>query len=182
MKRADLTLCLLKKHLASKFVHLHPPRSSLLENLTPMSEFEGYQGGDGTAQGAQYQSIAGQPVAPADEAQVKANLVADGVNAAESKINAIVDKIGKNGVLLGICVASLIYTIAAGSACFILGVTYCIGVNAFAFAAGIISLVVSLLYIVLLRFTQVCRAVVVVVLRRAELEFESLWRGGATAG
>jgi hypothetical protein len=129
-----------------------------------MSEFEGYQGGDGASQGVQYQSIAGQPVAPVDEAQQKNNLVADGVNAAESKLNAVVDKIGKNGVILGIAVMSLIYTIAAGSICFYVGVITCFGVNAFAFAAGFISLVVSVLYVVLLRYTQVCRAVVVALL------------------
>ena len=78
---------------------------------------------------------------------------AGAVNAAESKINALVEKVGKFGIVVGIFVCSLIYTIAAGTACF--GFIACVGASGYAFAVGLLSAIVASVYVALMRFTQV---------------------------
>lgn len=57
---------------------------------------------------------------------------------------------------MGIFVASLVYMIAGGTVCFEAGTLTCVGISAYAFSAGLISMIVSIIYICLMRFTQVC--------------------------
>ena len=90
---------------------------------------------------------------------VEQNDAAKAVGAAESRVAALVKKAGKNGILLGIFVASLVYMIAGGTVCFEGGTLTCVGVSAYAFSAGLISMIVSAVYICLMRFTQVCAVV-----------------------
>lgn len=96
---------------------------------------------------------------PVEGEAEKVEGAAAAVAAAEGKINAIIEKVGKFGLLMGIFVVSLIYTIAAGCACYVPyagGVAYgCVGIYGYAFATGIISLLLSLAYIIILRYTQV---------------------------
>eukprot|EP00750_Incisomonas_marina_P031505 INCI8209.1.p1 GENE.INCI8209.1~~INCI8209.1.p1 ORF type:complete len:363 (+),score=52.49 INCI8209.1:265-1353(+) len=129
-----------------------------------MSEFEGYQeSGETSPSDVQYESMnaqptsdpeAGSPYATATAEPVEQNDAAKAVGAAESRVAALVKKAGKNGILLGIFVASLVYMIAGGTVCFEGGTLTCVGVSAYAFSAGLISMIVSAVYICLMRFTQ----------------------------
>eukprot|EP00591_Stephanopyxis_turris_P005226 CAMPEP_0195521958 /NCGR_PEP_ID=MMETSP0794_2-20130614/19766_1 /TAXON_ID=515487 /ORGANISM="Stephanopyxis turris, Strain CCMP 815" /LENGTH=382 /DNA_ID=CAMNT_0040651623 /DNA_START=44 /DNA_END=1192 /DNA_ORIENTATION=- len=137
-----------------------------------MSEFEGYQETDASTSEVQYESMSSQPqveedpqspyvadAVPVEGEAEKVEGAAAAVAAAEGKINAIIEKVGKFGLLMGIFVVSLIYTIAAGCACYVPydgGVAYgCVGIYGYAFATGIISLLLSLAYIIILRYTQI---------------------------
>lgn len=126
-----------------------------------MSEFEGYQE-DATPSPA-YESMAdgyakAQALPTATATAVPANdLGAQAADLAKNMGNAVsglIDKIGKIGMLFVIMAASITYTIASGVECFS-SFNVCEGLFAYAFSVGIISLLVSVTYIVLLRYTTV---------------------------
>ena len=98
-------------------------------------------------------SAQAQPVAEVTPVSSPENAAAKAAGA----MNKLVGQIGKLGVVLVIAVASLIYTIAAGTATF--GTAY--GYNAlggYAFSVGIISLVAAIVYIVILKFVPTLAA------------------------
>lgn len=136
------------------------------------NEFEGYQD-NSAAPGPQYESMAAQPQydpetgeAPIAEAYPVGEPIeatAHGVESVAEKANAqiagFLDKIGKMGMLLGIMVTSLIYTIASGATCWSVispgvAVLGCAGIYGYAFSVGMISFLGSLIYIILLRYAS----------------------------